>query len=248
MAARPSRHWLVFLPGSSAELYTTQDDHFEELFGPLLASVNLLIINKCGISRTGRIRQAEFSRGGDRLVRIRHVLECLDQVIPPRHRICLVGHSEGGYIAPEVATRSRKVKAIISLAAGTRGWLEEEFAKAKPKERLALAESMIRLHQNPTQLRKWRGHIPRTWLSYSETAPVSWLRRAQLPLFSAFGAEDDLIDVRSAERDLRNLRRSHNFPVQKKKLSGLDHDFNGDWSVLRRSSMKFLAVHFMSKN
>ncbi len=238
-------HWLVFLPGSSAELVSVKDHHIRALARPFKGRCHILVINKAGISLSGKINKRQFSLACDRSMRIRHVNEVMQKVIPPQHLICLAGHSEGAYIAPEIALRCARVSALLLLAGGTRGWIEEELRTMQPGELAVQASEIVKIYSGRTPERMWRGQSHRAWLSYDTDATLQALRRLRAPVLSLLGSQDELIDVASARSDLHSLASFKPKKLRYRILRGMDHHFNNDWDRLITHTQPFITRIFL---
>ena len=122
-------HWVVFLPGSSAEVWDFTWAEQRALLEPLHGRANLLQINKPGIREDGSVNKRAFEKSFRRNIRVKDYAEIIRECIPTRGTVSLLGYSEGAYLAPEVATLERRVRSMTLISGGTRSWLDEEIFK-----------------------------------------------------------------------------------------------------------------------
>ena len=229
--------WLVFLPGSSAQFWEVDESELKQLCGRLPERPNFLLINKPGVSPSGRVNERVFERCFRRELRIRHYLTVLRRRIPRNHRILLTAFSEGAYLAPEIAARDRRIKAMALISGGTRSWLDEEIFKARSPQGMGKAIQHIgKVYARPrSRSLQWHGISNATWSSYDTDRTKEALRRLTLPVLSVFGSEDRMVDIDSALKDLRVLD-GH---VKTKVLKGVDHTLGNQWLRALRLSGEF---------
>jgi hypothetical protein len=73
-----TRDWIVFLPGSGAELWDLGEDEKRALFNERKAKANLLVINKPGIAWGGRVDKKIFEESFRRDRRVQDYLEVME--------------------------------------------------------------------------------------------------------------------------------------------------------------------------
>lgn len=240
-----NRKWVVFLPGSSAQLHQAEEYDIQKLLGSESDHTHFLVINKAGLKIDKSINKKVFEKSFQRSQRIDDVIEVIRKIVPRGHEICLVGYSEGAYIAPEIATRLPSVKALVLMAGGTRGWLAEELRKMKPKELLGAADRLVEIYAQKNPKKKWKGVTHSTWLSYDNNQTLRALEQLDIPVFSIYGDEDELVDTVSVAQDFKWLKRMKPALVQHKTLSGFGHDFNERWDLVYGYAHKFMRSHFL---
>ena len=129
--------WLVFLPGSECEHYDSDDSRWvDEIIK--LRPFKLLVIEKVGVRADGSCDIDKFREHSIRGRRIADIKAAMAREIPHDAEILLVGESEGGYIAPDIAVADLRVKRLIELSAGTRSWIDEEISFVALSEQPAL--------------------------------------------------------------------------------------------------------------
>lgn len=238
-----SRLWLVYLPESGASFHTGSRTELRSLIGREQAErFHYLVINKPGLTPAGKDSEV-FERSFRRRLRIEDALYAIEAVIPRGDRICLLGYSEGAYLAPELALRlgGRRVVSLALIGGGTRGWLDEELSQVEGRAKAALCRQVERIRRDSRSLEKWHGFSYATWNSYDSNSTLRALSRLpkDLPVLSLLGARDRVIDFAAAERDLRSLASRRSVQVQVFPRCG--HSFSGHWHHVRRAFGRFLA-------
>lgn len=233
-ARRRTRNWLVLLPESGAGLLRGTRAELEELVGAELAkSFHFLVINKRGLSPKGKNAQ-EFEAAFRRRSRISDAVNAMSRVIPAGDKIFLVGYSEGAYLAPQVAARDRRVEQIVMIGGGTRGWLKEEIRNARGHERREVRRKVREIERHPAARTQWNGFSYATWNSYRGDDTYNSLRTLKVPVHALLGAKDRVIDLKAALRDLRQLKRKSNQPIDVRTFKNCGHSFAGHWDQVRK--------------
>jgi pimeloyl-ACP methyl ester carboxylesterase len=243
LAAEDRGLWLVGLPGSGLESWDFDWRERRSLLGGWGGGVHLLMVNKPGLDEEGRVRDAaEFERSFRREMRVRDYAEFLRRRIPAGDRILLLGFSEGAYLAPDLARRDRRVRALALLSGGTRSWLDEEVYKsARPAQALA---RVARVYGRPhSRTQGWCGLSNATWMSYDCDTTFESLRRLDIPVFTAHGLRDRLVDVHSVLADLTELRRRHGKAITSRVYPNADHTLGTRWLTALRAAGLFLRRH-----
>lgn len=240
-----NRKWVVFLPGSGAQLQKAEEDDIQKLLGSDKDHTHFLVINKAGLKISRGMDKRVFEKSFQRSQRISDTLEVIKKIIPRGHEVCLIGYSEGAYIAPEIATRSPQVKALVLMAGGTRGWLAEELRKMKPKELNTIADRLVEIYAQKSPSKKWKGYSHKTWLSYDNNHTLSALEKLDIPIFSIYGSKDELVDTVSVANDFKTLKKIKPELIQHKQLPGLKHDFNQRWDLVYGFAHKFMRANFL---
>jgi pimeloyl-ACP methyl ester carboxylesterase len=227
------------LTESGAEFQAGRREELKQLLGPkLAASFNYLVINKPGLL-PGKVDKKAFESSFRRYRRVSDSLATLRKIIPARDKICLVGYSEGAYLAPEVALGDPRVKSVVIIGGGTRGWLKEEFSRIKgAREKTALLRQVERIRKNPRSEEKWNGFSYATWHSYQADSTLQALRRIEVPVLSILGKRDRVIDLKATLRDLGSLSKKKN--IRTEVFHDCGHSFINHWSDVRRKMVEFL--------
>jgi len=239
LAKKKSRHWVVLLTESGAEFQPGSREELKQLLGPRLAAqFNYLVINKPGLLPSGVDKQA-FESSFRRNRRVHDALTTLEAVIPRSDKICLVGYSEGAYLAPEVALKDDRVKSVVTIGGGTRGWLKEEFSRVKgAREKSALRRQIEKIVKNQRSTEKWNGFSYATWHSYRADSALKALRQIEVPVLSILGKRDRVIDLKATLRDLDSLSKKKN--IRTEVFHDCGHSFVNHWSDVRRKMIEFL--------
>lgn len=240
-----SGKWVVFLPGSSPQLHRAEEEDIQRLLGRDSDHTHFLVINKAGLKISRGVNKRVFEKSFQRAQRVDDAIEVIRKIIPRGDEICLVGYSEGAYIAPEIAVRLPSVKALVLLAGGTRGWLAEELRKMKPKELLSMADRLVEIYAQKNPSKKWRGVSHSTWLSYDNNQTLHALEQLDIPVFSIYGNKDELVDTNAVAQDFKWLKRLKPSLVKHKSLDGFGHDFNDKWDLVYAYAHKFMRANFL---
>lgn len=241
LAGSKVRSWLVYLPESGADFQGASRANLKRILGGSLESqFNYLVVNKPGVLPRGK-NPAAFERSFRRKLRIRDALTVMDKVIPESHEIFLVGYSEGGYLAPQVALLEPRTKGVVMIGGGTRGWLKEELSNAGPLERAELGRKIREIHKQPHSKKMWNGFSFATWYSYREDSTLKALTQLRLPMLAVIGERDRTIDFKSARQDFQKLMKDRRLKL--KILSDCGHSFVGHWADAWHEVRKFLDYH-----
>jgi alpha-beta hydrolase superfamily lysophospholipase len=155
-------------------------------------------------------------------------------------RLGLLGHSEGGIIAPMVAAEDSLVRAVAVLAAPSRPGHElsahqRRYALAHDARVAASArDSVFRVTQAQadSMIRREDGDAwTRFWWSYD---PRTVLRRVHAPVLVLHGETDRQVPVAQGEEVASLLRESGNPDVTLRRFPGVNHLFledpSGHWN------------------
>ena len=155
-------------------------------------------------------------------------------------RLGLLGHSEGGIIAPMVAAEDSLVRAIAVLAAPSRPGHElsahQRRYALEHDSRVAAAarDSVFRVTQAQadSMIRRADGNAwTRFWWSYD---PRAVLRRVRAPVLVLHGETDRQVPIAQAEELASLLRASGNPDVTLRRFPGVNHLFledpSGHWN------------------
>ncbi|HEX8692978.1 MAG TPA: alpha/beta fold hydrolase [Longimicrobium sp.] len=141
-------------------------------------------------------------------------------------RIALLGHSEGGVIAPLVAADDPRVAAVV-LVAGTsrrgeeiieyqRRWAAEHDSTVPPERRdSAVAAYRAQADSTVGRLAWWK------WFMEHDPLPVA--RRLRQPVLVLHGAADRQVTADQAQELAAAIRRSGNGDVTVRVFPGVDH-------------------------
>jgi uncharacterized protein len=156
-----------------------------------------------------------------------------------KQRIALVGHSEGGMIAPMVAVTDPDIAAIVLMAGdGKRGDLISmdqitEVLDKTPgvtpeikKQKLAEEQEIINAVQSGADLSKYPAQVQSPWLKEFWTYdPQATIRKVHQPILILQGALDRQITVEQATMLESAAREGGNKDVTKQIFPNLNHLF-----------------------
>jgi pimeloyl-ACP methyl ester carboxylesterase len=240
-AAKRSKDWIVYLPESGAGFQTGSRAELKKLIGSKPASrFNFLALNKPGIGPHRTDRKA-FEASFRRDYRIKDALQTMKTVIPASDKICLIGYSEGAYLAPEVASLDKRVIALAMIGGGTRGWLKEELSNASgARERAAIRRQIREIRRRSRSTEKWNDFSFATWHSYREDRTLEALKKLRKPALAILGARDRTIDLKSTLSDLKKLAAKK--PIHVEVFPRCGHTFNGHWRPVAQYLAEFLRA------
>lgn len=237
-AGRDVNNWLVYIPESGSEFQRASRAELNRLIGKKLArKFHFLVINKPGQgprSNNARVFEQSFRRQG----RVHDALTVLRKIIPEEHNIFLVGYSEGAYLAPQIAREDLRVKGVVLMGGGTRGWLKEELSNAGPREKREVRRQIREIYEHPRSTQKWHGFSYATWYSYRADSTLTALKALRIPVLAILGRRDRTIDFKTTLTDLSRLSRTHSITV--KVFSNCGHSFVSHWADAWHLVRKFL--------
>jgi dienelactone hydrolase len=154
-------------------------------------------------------------------------------------RIALVGHSEGGIIAPIVAANDSQIAAIVLMAgSGKRGdqismeqltHVLDNTPGVTPelrKQKLAEEQEMITAVQTGGDLSKYPAQVSLPWTKEFWTYdPLATIRRVRQPVLILQGAIDRQITAEQADMLEKAAREAGNKDVTKQVFPNLNHLF-----------------------
>lgn len=239
-------HWIVFLPGSSAELWDFGWGECRALLEPMRGKANLLQVNKPGIDGDGKVDKRVFEKSFRRQQRVKDYAEILRECIPSQHGIFLLGFSEGAYLSPEVALHDARVRALSLICGGTRSWLDEEILKDCAVNLRPILKRVGAVYAKPRSTRlKWHGNSHATWTSYDGDDTLKALEKLALPVLAMHASEDIMIDNDSARADLLRLKQEGK-DITLRMFDGVDHTLERHWLKALRASGTFFYKNLRS--
>ncbi|HET7251813.1 MAG TPA: alpha/beta fold hydrolase [Gemmatimonadales bacterium] len=141
-------------------------------------------------------------------------------------RIVLVGYSEGGLIAPMVASTDRALAGIVTMAGpGVGGW---EVARYQIEAAVVRDTSIAPSRREAEIARQLADTLTAREKSYLGIDPLRYARRVRCPALIVQGAADLHVPVRSAERLAWAMREAGNRDVSVRLLPGVSHSFLPD--------------------
>jgi dienelactone hydrolase len=231
---------LLYLDGSSCRSVTDMLPYFKPFVD---IGLGVMTMEKRGVrpDADGNPCSKEFLSTNDRMQRIsdaKLLITKLHVLLPDWNgKLVVVGASEGGAIAPEVAMSYDRTVAVASLAGG--GWSqsgelkklkEKELAGRPPEEiREALAEldkQFDEIEKSSTSLTTWNGddNTYKRWASYLWYSPLDYFYKLNAPIYIAQGTKDQSSPVESADA-IQERFSSREADLTYRRYEGLDHDW-----------------------
>ena len=147
-----------------------------------------------------------------------------------RHRIAVVGYSEGGLIAPMVAADDPSIAAVITLAGpGVSG---PDVARYQIAARVDGDPSVLAADREKEIARQLAEPLDPHEQSFMSIDPLEFARRVHCPALIVQGSTDRDVPVRSAERIASAMRANGNRDVTVRLFPGLSHALLPDASGL----------------
>jgi dipeptidyl aminopeptidase/acylaminoacyl peptidase len=145
-------------------------------------------------------------------------------------RLVVIGASEGGQIAPEIATRHPETAALIIIGAGGRDQATDmkDLAAKRGDDPKALDATFAAIEADPVSTKTWAGkdNTYKRWASYLRYRPMDYLVKLRVPIFVAQGANDAMSPVESAMAiDEEFARLDTNRDLKVRIFVGLGHTF-----------------------
>jgi pimeloyl-ACP methyl ester carboxylesterase len=154
-----------------------------------------------------------------------------------RHRIFLIGYSEGGLIAPMIAARDRTIAGIVTLAGS--GVSGDELAREQTEEAV-VRDPTIPASDRENEIKKRLAEplTPRE-KSFLAVDPLAFASQVRCPALIVQGGADITVPIRSAERLANAMRRNGNRDVTVRIVTGVSHSLlpdpvglNTEWAWL----------------
>jgi pimeloyl-ACP methyl ester carboxylesterase len=160
----------------------------------------------------------------------------------PKNRLLVIGHSEGGQVAPHVAFRNPGVTHVASLAgAGPTQLFDMTYFAEKASngpepdssEKAITSTDRVEdvyrawadMKADPHSITKfWAGHPYNRWYSYCTSSPLEDLLHCKAKIYIVQGTDDVSTSVVSFDV-VRAELVAHNRNVVAERLEGADHGF-----------------------
>lgn len=146
-------------------------------------------------------------------------------------RLALVGHSEGGMIAPMVAATDTLLRGIVLMAGPSRTgrrisraqqrWLIDRDTAVSPERRVRLAEQAAQQADSVAQADRWTAF-------FFEHDPLPVARRVRTPVLVLQGETDVQITPEQADELADAIRAGGNRDVTVRKFEDTNHLFVAD--------------------
>lgn len=203
--AAATRALLFYVQGSG---YGTVLERASQLASALTVGIRVFLLEKPGVSRDGRLDEGRADARSGFDARVADHLVLFDAVVDaaPGLPVMLVGGSEGGAVAAEMAARRPAVTHLVLISSGG-GWSQEEEFRhlladghvvAGLRSEKELDERVALIQAAPESLERWAGHPYRRWSSFLFVAVDPARLREGLPVLLVHGTADMSVPVGSA--------------------------------------------------
>ena len=155
-------------------------------------------------------------------------------------KIILVGHSEGGQIAPKVAVINSRITHIACLA-GTaanqmydflinirKGEKENEFSKDEADSQIdSLFFYYKEIMNDPTSTDKfWAGHTYLRWSSTIQNPPIEYMLKLNIPIYVVAGTNDTSAPIENMDNIPIGFMKRQKQNLTYKYYWNYDHTYN----------------------
>ena len=156
-------------------------------------------------------------------------------------RVALVGYSEGGLVAPIVASRNPSIAAIVTLAGpGVPGLEVGRYQIGAAVERDSTLAPADREREIAKQLAE---PMTKRESTYLQIDPLEYSRRVRCPALIVQGGSDLHVPPRSAERMATAMREGGNRDVTVRLVPGVSHSLAPDPNGLLAGWPMLPALH-----
>ncbi|GGC69673.1 alpha/beta hydrolase family protein [Undibacterium terreum] len=187
---------------------------FPSFFEKYPAPLDVYFLEKKGISQgdDGKKCSAQYQEANYLERRVSDNIEFLEKQASlkklGKHSVAVLGFSEGGSIAPVIATKSDKIGWLAT--AGSGGMLQKDeflyFADhgiepyAKPFSRAYFLREYAGIKKNPDSVSKeFFGQTYRYWSSHLFHNPIDAYSKLDIPMVAAMGENDDSVPLESGK-------------------------------------------------
>lgn len=250
---REKKPLLLYLQGSGAHpIYTLYQDgrtSSSMIFGPqwVNGKYHYVVIGKPGL---------KFADGDsetvnpcyDQKMSLDYRVNAADAVIndliksgmADPSKIVLVGHSEGGQIAPKIAYINKNVTHLVSLSGTSINQMYDflvQIRKGVDKNVLTTEagsqqiDSFIRVYQDimahPLSTeKKWAGHTYLRWSSAIQNPPLKYLLELNIPIYVAMGTADEATTTENMDHTIIEFTKAGKNNLTYKSYWNYDHTYN----------------------
>lgn len=208
----------------------------EKFAGACAMGMDVVMIERRGVQQDGTVDAATARRFATKPQRTADHRAAIDEYlarVKPSGPVILVGASEGGDVAAEVAAADPRITHVILMGSGG-GWTQAEefrwFIAEKDgylgMESVAdLDAKMAEIRADPDGDTEWLGHPRRRWATFMFDRPADDLLRVNAPILMLQGDADQNVPVGSARalRDAFAAAGKQN--LRYVEYPGVDHRF-----------------------
>ena len=247
--------WLFYLIGSEPVSILDSTGQFADL---VKQGVCVVLLQPRGVARDGSVDQETFRRYETRQRRSADQLAIMDAYLEESEKlpVLLVGSSQGGVVASEVATIDSRVSHLLLMASGG-GWTqaeELEFLVEQNPGYLGMANTdelkakFDEINAAPDSDQLWAGHPFRMWNSYLWFSSMDELTRLSIPILMAHGSADKSVPVESARAMRDEFANQGLDNLTYLEFEGLDHNFNDAGGENRLIDLQEYAYAWMNES
>jgi pimeloyl-ACP methyl ester carboxylesterase len=223
--------WMFYLVGSEPVFVLESIAQFAEL---VAMGFGVVLLQPRGVANDGTIDRDVFWQYDSRYRRVADLAAVMDAYLQNAGDIpvLLVGSSQGGVVAADLAAGDPRVTHLLMMASGG-GWTQaEELTFCVEQQPGCVGMSSVEdldakfdeISAAPASGELWAGHPFRMWSSYLWFRPSDGLTSLSIPMFLAQGSED--IGIVQSSRALRDeLARLGLTNLTYVEYPGLDHHF-----------------------
>ncbi len=210
-------------------------DRIGQLAGAATFNVLVVVMERRGVGEDGQVDERMHDEYSTRQQRVSDHGSVLDHYLArldDRVAVVLMGGSEGGIIAAELAKTRPRVTHLALIGSGG-GWtqadefrffLQEQGSYLGVSSLAQLEQQFADIEGDPDAVnRSWAGHTFRHWSSFLWYSPVGALAELDVPILLMHGTRDEAVPVESARalRDVFRERGKANLTYRE--YEGLDH-------------------------
>ena len=225
---------LVFIQGSG-------NDSIKNYFGygteAAQLGFDILYLEKYRFNVDSAFRRTDTRerRVNDITKAVRHVID--NEYKGELEELAIIADSEGGVIAPEIATKIPETSFVLIIGAG--GMTQERelhtllrqnstgarvfFKRAGISDPSQLKTQFEDIYADPSPKRFWMGHSYAYWNSYLPYSPEEHLRKLTMPVMYIIGERDEIVPVESVTYLKEKFADKKNFSFHV--VADADHRF-----------------------
>lgn len=228
--------WMFYIVGSEPVSVADSTAQYADL---VARGFVVVLLQPRGVSGNGSVDQDVFRQYETRQRRAADQRAVMDAYLSDSGSapVLLVGTSQGGTVAADVAASDARVTHLLLLASGggftqaeeletlfvERGQGPSEFSSLE-----ALHARFDEIEANPDSGELWLGHPFRMWSSYLWFRPMDGLRALSIPIFLAQGTADETTPVESARAMRDEFSRLGKTNLTYVEYPRLDHHFDNE--------------------
>jgi pimeloyl-ACP methyl ester carboxylesterase len=245
--------WMFYFVGSEP---VSVMDTAAQYAGFIAQGFVVVLLQPRGVSTKGTVDQKVFRQYETRQRRVADQIAVMDAYLGGSETVpvLLVGSSQGGVVAADVAARDPRVSHLFIMAGGG-GWTQAEEMRffVERGQTVPEGESVEALETKFNQIKAapdsgelWYGHPFRMWSSYLWFRPMDGLIARPIPMFLAQGTADTSTPVESARAMRDEFNRLGLSNLTYVEYSGLDHHFNNEAGESRLGDLEKDAYAWLS--